>query len=251
MNLPTLAQRLAARERPRGWPVMKQRWSRLLFLHWRVDPDLLRPLLPPGLHLDLHEGAAWLGVVPFLMERIRPIFLPPVRGLSWFLELNVRVYVHDDTGMPGIWFLSLDCNQPVAVNLARNLFLLPYQHARMRSGGTLATTAYQCLRRGEEEEASYTYGPAGDARTAEPGSEEFFLLERYILFSRGRNNRLFSGRVHHPPYRWAPAFCEKWSTLPLKWNGLPQPAIPPESVLWVDQVDVDVFPLRRLTAPLT
>lgn len=225
---------------------MKQRWSRLLFLHWRVDPDLLKPLLPPGLHLDLHEGNAWLGVVPFLMERIRPTYLPAVPWLSWFLELNVRIYVHDESGMPGVWFLSLDCNQPVAVTLARNLFLLPYQHARMRSGGTLAATTYHCQRQGAEGDAVFHYGPKGDARIAEPGSEEFFLLERYVLFSGDKHRGLFSGRVHHPPYRWAPASCEKWSSLPIQWNGLPEPNLVPESMLWAERVDVDVFPIRRL-----
>lgn len=248
--IPTLAQRLAARERPPRRPVMKQRWSRLLFLHWRVDPNLLTPLIPPGLHLDLHEGTAWLGVVPFFMERIRPTYLPAVPWLSWFLELNVRIYVHDDTGAPGVWFLSLDCNQPVAVTLARNLFLLPYRHARMRSGGTYAATTYHCQRHGEEGDALYHYGPASEQmEIAAPGSLEFFLLERYLLFSRGRDGGVFSGQVHHPPYRWAPGTCGKWSTLPIKWNGLPEPAAAPDSILWSGMVDVDVFPLRRLTAP--
>jgi uncharacterized protein YqjF (DUF2071 family) len=250
MTPPSLEQRLAVRERPPGRPVMKQRWSRLLFLHWRVEQDLLRPLLPQGLHLDLHEGEAWLGVVPFLMERVRPSLLPAVPGLSWFLELNVRTYVHDDAGVPGVWFLSLDCNQPVAVELARKLFLLPYQHARMRCGGDLADTRYRCLRRGEEEEAVYEYGPAGEALEAEAGSLEFFLLERYLLFSCGRNGRIYQGKVHHSPYRWAPAKCGKWSTLPVKWDGLPEPKGAPESALWVGQVDVDIFPLRHITAPL-
>ncbi len=249
MKTPDLAQRLALRERPSGPAVMRQRWSRLLFLHWPADPGLLRPLLPRGLHLDLREGTAWVGVVPFLMERVRPSYLPAVPGLSWFLELNVRIYCHDDAGKPGVWFLSLDCNQPVAVELARKLFLLPYEHARMRHGGTLAATRYHCLRRGETEEAVYEYGPAGDPATAEPGSLEFFLLERYLLFSSGRKGKLFHGRVHHAPYRWAPARCNSWSTLPLKWNGLPEPPEAPASALWVEQVDVEIFPLRRLTAP--
>jgi uncharacterized protein YqjF (DUF2071 family) len=249
MTAPTLEQRLAVRERPTGRPVMKQRWSRLLFLHWRVDPDLLRPLLPAGVHLDLHEGEAWLGVVPFLMERVRPVLLPAVPGLSWFLELNVRTYVHDDAGVPGVWFLSLDCNQPVAVELARNLFLLPYQHARMRCGGNLADTRYRCLRGGEEEEAVFEYGPGGAEQTAELGSLEFFLLERYALFSTGRNGRIYRGLVHHPPYRWAQAICSRWSTLPIKWNWLPEPPGEPESALWAEQVDVEIFPLRAVTGP--
>jgi uncharacterized protein YqjF (DUF2071 family) len=210
---------------------------------------LLRPLLPAGLHLDLHEGEAWLGVVPFLMERVRPVLLPAVPGLSWFLELNVRTYVHDDAGVPGVWFLSLDCNQPVAVELARNIFLLPYQHARMRCGGNLADTRYRCLRRGEEEEAVFEYGPGGVQQVAEPESLEFFLLERYALFSTGRNGRIYHGLVHHPPYRWAQATCGGWSTLPIKWNGLPEPPGEPESALWVERVDVEIFPLRALTVP--
>jgi uncharacterized protein YqjF (DUF2071 family) len=245
MTPPSLEQRLATRERPAGRPVMKQRWSRLLFLHWRVEPDLLRPMLPEGLHLDLREGEAWLGVVPFLMERVRPVLLPAVPGLSWFLELNVRIYVHDDAGVPGVWFLSLDCNQPVAVELARRLFLLPYQHARMRCGGDLAETRYRCLRRGEEEEAVYEYGPAGETREAAPGTLEFFLLERYVLFSKGRNGRIYEGRVHHAPYRWAAAKCGKWSALPVKWDGLPEPTSAAESALWVERVDVEIFPLRQ------
>lgn len=229
---------------------MKQRWSRLLFLHWSVDPELLKPLVPHGLHLDLHEGKAWLGIVPFLMERVRPVLLPAVPGLSWFLELNVRIYVHDESGQPGVWFLSLDCNQPVAVELARKLFLLPYKHARMRCGGERARSRYRCLRKGETEEAAYEYGPAGEAREAAPGTLEFFLLERYVLFSSGRNGRLYHGRVFHAPYRWAPAKCSLWSTLPVKWNGLPEPHGPPGSLLWVEQVDVEIFPLRQLlTAP--
>jgi len=249
VNLPSLEHRLAARARPAGRPVMKQRWSRLLFLHWSVDPELLKPLVPPGLHLDLHKGQAWLGVVPFLMERVRPVLLPAVPGLSWFLELNVRIYVHDESGQPGVWFLSLDCNQPVAVELARKLFLLPYKHARMRCGGERGHSRYRCLRKGETEEASYEYGPAGEAREAAPGTLEFFLLERYVLFSSGRNGRLYHGRVSHAPYRSAPAKCPLWSTLPVKWNGLPEPDGPPGSLLWVGQVDVEIFPLRQLTAP--
>ncbi len=244
---PTTGQRLACRTKPAGFAVMRQRWSRILFLHWQVDPAPLRALLPPGLHLDLHEGAAWLGIVPFFMERVRPSLLPVVPGLSWFLELNVRTYVHDDQGVPGVWFHSLDCNQPIAVELARNLFHLPYQHASMSCRNIGRGTEYTCLRRGESAEARFRYRPAGPAKVAVPGTLEFFLAERYLLYSAGKDDSLFEGRVHHEPYQLAPAECEEWSTLPAAWDGLPQPTLPPQSALWVDHVDVNVYPLRRLT----
>lgn len=246
MQTPSLDQRLACREKPCGFPVMRQRWSRILFLHWQVDPDPLRATLPPGLHLDLHEGAAWLGIVPFFMERVRPSFLPVVPGLSWFLELNVRTYVHDDNGVPGVWFHSLDCNQPIAVELARKLFHLPYQHASMSCRTFGRETDYVCRRKASPGEARFRYGPAGPAKVAEPGSLEFFLAERYLLYSADPSGRLFEGRVHHAPYQLAPAAVDEWSTLPAAWDGLPVPSFPPPSALWVDHVDVGVYPLRRI-----
>ena len=47
------------------------------------------------------------------------------------MELNLRTYVHDDSGNAGVWFFSLDCNQPLAVEIARRAFHLPYEHAVM------------------------------------------------------------------------------------------------------------------------
>lgn len=228
---------------------MQQRWSRLLFLHWRVDPEPLRAALPAGLHLDLHEGEAWLGIVPFRMERVRPSLLPPLPGLSWFPELNVRTYVHDDRGVPGVWFHSLDCSQPIAVELARRLFDLPYRHARMSCVESQGGIDYHCQRRGRSDLARYRYQPAGPARPAAPGSLDFFLAERYLLYAAAPDGRLFSGRVHHEPYLLAPADCTEWSALPAAWNQLPTPAGPPQSALWADRVDVRVYPLRPLVRP--
>ena len=130
MPAPTPEQRAATRVRPARSPVMFQSWRHLLFLHWAWDPAAIQATLPAGLHVDTFDGRAYLGVVPFWMDAVRPRFCPLVPGLSWFLELNLRTYVHTADGTPGVWFYSLDCNQPVAVQLARSLFSLPYVHAR-------------------------------------------------------------------------------------------------------------------------
>ena len=241
---PTLDQRLAIRDRPRGLAVMRQRWSKLAFLHWRIDPSLLRPRLPSGLHLDLHQGEAWLGIVPFFMDRVRPAGLPPLPFLSWFLELNVRTYVHDDEGTPGVWFFSLDCNQPLAVALARSRFHLAYEHARMSARRHDDRIHYTCRRKPGASTATYTYGPAAAAAPAEPGSLDFFLAERYLLYSASPDGTLHTGRVHHSPYRLAPADCPEWSALPAAWDGIPLPDRPPDSARYVEHVDVSVFPLR-------
>ena len=91
---PTDLERIAMRERPAGWPIMHQTWGKLLFMHWRIDQNLLRPLIPSQLSIDTFDGSAWIGVIPFTMWGIRASFLPPIPGTSAFHELNVRTYVH-------------------------------------------------------------------------------------------------------------------------------------------------------------
>ena len=98
---------------------MRQNWRELLFVHWPIPPEELRPLVPPHLELDLFEGTAYVGLVPFTMTGVRPVGLPPVRWLSRFHETNVRTYVHRDGRDPGVWFFSLDAANRVAVSLAR------------------------------------------------------------------------------------------------------------------------------------
>jgi uncharacterized protein YqjF (DUF2071 family) len=251
MKIPTMAQRLAERERPEGAPVMRQRWARLLFLHWAWDAGEIQRTLPPGLTVDLHEGRAWLGVVPFFMERVRPRGLPAVPGLSNFLELNVRTYVHDAQGRPGVWFYSLDANQWLAVVIARALFHLPYQHAAM--GATVSAGAgaveFRSQRAGTDRESRFDYGLPGDAMAGEAkaGTLEFFLVERYRLFAwDARGGQLFSGRVHHAPYRIAAAPDATWEDAAMGLAGFDAEGREPEHRCVARAVDVEIWPLRRV-----
>lgn len=243
---PTLEQRLALRERPNGSPVMRQTWAGLLFAHWPVDPALIAARLPPGLHVDTYDGQAWLGVVPFFMERVRPVGLPPLPWLSWFMELNLRTYVHDDSGNAGVWFFSLDCNQPLAVEIARRAFHLPYEHAVMRQVRTGNRIEYHSRRKAPGAlDAEYGYTVPTATRAAEAGSLEWFLVERYLLFSATPAGKIFQGRVHHAPYQIATASCEPLSTEPLRLNRFPVPVEPPASILTAAPVEVTIYPLRR------
>jgi uncharacterized protein YqjF (DUF2071 family) len=223
---------------------MRQRWSNLLFLHWPVDPLLIRSRLPEGLEPDLFDGQAWLGVVPFAMERVHPVGLPPLPWVSWFLELNVRTYVHDHSGRSGVWFFSLDCNQPVAVEAARRFFHLPYHHARMRAGLRDGEIVYSCRRRASPHESRFRYRPAHGGAPAREHSLEWFLVERYLLFTTDRAGRIRSGRVHHEPYRLAEAKCREWSSTPVDDDGLGRLGGPPVSMLAAEPVDVRIYPLH-------
>lgn len=231
--------------RPTGPVVMHQRWRRLLFLHWSWDARAVQATLPPELTVDSWDGRAWLGIVPFAMRRVRPRFCPPVGWLSDFLELNVRTYVRDARGRPGVWFYSLDCAQPVAVWAARTFFRLPYFRADMREERTAGEIRYYCRRVGQDAEARYVYQPAGMAAPASSESIEAFLVERYRLFAGGAGAPLFTGEVWHPPYEIQPVETSQWDATPLRQAGFDPGDRPPEHAAFAPGVDVRIFPLRR------
>ncbi|MFC5456647.1 YqjF family protein [Prosthecobacter fluviatilis] len=239
---PTLESRLAFRERPTRAHVMSQRWESLLFLHWRWDAAEIQSTLPPGLFVDTFQGDAWLAIVPFYMCGIRPRFCPPVRGISDFLELNVRTYVHDEQGRPGVWFYSLDCNQRLAVWTARTFFHLPYQNARMSAQVRDGCIDYRCQRGGEPAASHFRYRIAAESQIAEPGSLAFFLAERYLLFAQTPRG-IRCGQVHHTPYALAEASLEAWDAKPLLQAGFTDPRRPPDHIIGSSGVDVAVYPL--------
>ena len=199
--------RLRPTREPARRPVMRQSWRELLFLHWPIRPEDLRPLVPPQLELDLFEGTAYVGLVPFTMAGVRPVGLPPFRGISNFHETNVRTYVHREGRDPGVWFFSLDAANRLAVSLARTLFHLPYYHARMflereataRPGDPGPILYAGVRRRPDPLPASYLIRatPTGPIQPAQPGTLEHFLVERYLLYALA-NGQLFQGQVPSP-----------------------------------------------------
>src|SRR3569832_2218087 len=133
MNEPALKDinRLAPTVRPADRTVMYQSWRHLLFIHWVVLAESLAPMLPPGLTLDTFEGRAYVGLVPFTMIGVRPVWFPRFPPITDFHETNVRTYVHKDGANPGVWFLSLDAANALAVRVARGQWRLPYHFSRM------------------------------------------------------------------------------------------------------------------------
>ena len=240
------ADRLAMRRRPEGHPVMYQSWRNLLMLHWRLDPAAIQQQLPAGLTVDTYDGSAWVGVVPFLMRNIRPRWLPAVPHLSYFLELNLRTYAFNDQGIPGVWFFSLNANRRLAVFLARRWFHLPYHFCRMSAAlEDEGWTDYRTHRHGTptEQTCHYHYRPQGPSYVADPGSLEFFLAERYVLFAELPGGQLAHGRVHHRPYPLQPAEVEHHDRHLFAMDALPVPEQPFEHALYTCGVDVEVFPL--------
>ncbi|MEN7546466.1 DUF2071 domain-containing protein [Rapidithrix thailandica] len=256
MMTPTTQLQLQLRQRPhKQRTVMFQEWKKLLFLHWRVPADQIQKTLPPGLTVDTYQGEAFVGVVPFYMQNIRPVYCPAVPGISNFLETNVRTYVYDENGVPGVWFYSLDANQWLACWLGKNWFQLPYRYKKMQAqlrpplqSGFSDKVHYQ-LHHSSEKTTRIIYQGKGNAYSAEPGTLEFFLVERYALYAYAkRSDKLYRGRVYHPPYQIAPVAVESYEGLGYLSN-FEQVLTPPEHQLYSQGVKVDVYGLEEVWNP--
>lgn len=238
--------RLAIREPPKGWPIMYQVWDKLLFLHWPVPVEQMRPLIPESLEIDTFDGKAWIGVVPFTMYGIRPAFVPPIPFLSSSHELNVRTYVHRD-GVPGVWFFSLDAANPFIVIAAKMGFGLPYYHAKMELKVAGKTHHFRSHRNSQVQLAdlNVSWTLRGEAKEAAVGSLDFFLVERYCLYAVS-NGQLYRARIHHHPWPLSGADVESLSSTMVQAAGLEAPAGTPLAHALTEPLTVKVWYLERV-----
>ena len=235
--------RVAPTRRPAGWPAGYQDWRSLLFLHWPVPIEVLRPLVPACLEIDLYADVAYVGLTPFAVKAARPLGAPKALGLR-FLETNVRTYVHVDGRDPGVYFFSLDAASLIGVVGARLSLGLPYFLARMRArrrGATVEYAARRLANRRPRLAVRYEIGePLGPSR---PGSLQHFLLERYLLHLE-RWGKLWTVQVHHAPYPVQRARVLDIHDQLITADGLPEPAGLPPLVHYSPGVDVEIFPPR-------
>jgi uncharacterized protein YqjF (DUF2071 family) len=172
--------------------------------------------------------------------------LPAIPGLREFPELNVRTYVTLG-GKPGIHFFSLDAANAAAVLGARLSYLLPYFPARMsstRSGEWVTYESERLVARSAGARFRARYRPAGDVFEAAPGTLDFFLAERYCLYSVDRRGRIYRGEIHHDPWQLQAA------ELTIEANTMARPVgidfvVPPATLHFVRQQDTYIWPIRQ------
>ena len=205
---------------------MRQAWHDLLFAHWPLNPDNLRPLVPAPLELDIYDSRAWVAVTPFHMSDVRMRALPPIPGMSAFPELNVRTYVKFG-GVPGVFFFSLDAASRMAVIGARATFFLPYFHAEMRAEVKGESIRYRSRRRNSPAEFRGSYRPVARPRQREKGSLEHFLTERYCLYAFTPGGKLLRADIHHLPWPLQDAEAEIEVNTMAEAAGIRLPDQPP------------------------
>ncbi|MEI6401087.1 MAG: DUF2071 domain-containing protein [Actinomycetota bacterium] len=221
--------------------VMVQRWADLVYLHWRYDPAVVQALLPDGLEVDVADGSAWVGLIPFRMEGLGLPHLAPLPLVGTFPEVNVRTYVVRN-GRRGVWFFSLDVDRILPVAAARAGFHLPYCLARAshaRAGDVITTSVHRRWPRpphdtGDTAIAVRDLGPD----TADDPLDRF-LTARWGLFATTRSGRLRYAPVDHPAWPLRHAEVLHLDDRLVAAAGLPSPEGEPR-VRWSPGVDVRI-----------
>ncbi|MEV2270003.1 YqjF family protein [Nonomuraea africana] len=211
------------------WPVMYHHWSNITFVHWRYPRTLVQSLVPDSLTVETFDGAAWVGLTPFLMEDVRMPGLPAVPWLSRFPETNLRTYVRDARGRSGIWFLSMEAGQLPAALGGRAGYWLPYFWSDMSVETDGGLWRYRSRRRWPGPIGARCDGDVEiGAELAEGERDELahFLTARFLLFTLVAG-RLAAAEVEHPPWPLRHARLARLDQDLLRVAGLPAPDHPP------------------------
>jgi uncharacterized protein YqjF (DUF2071 family) len=189
--------RILATTTHRPWPLPAgawryyQEWNQALFLHWKVPMELLAPLVPSALQVDTCAGEAWVSLVAFTMQRIRPRFLPAWAPVSDFHEINLRTYVVKD-GKAGVYFLNIEAQKRVSAYISRLLSGLPYERASMSRSQQRYRS--ENARKGFHLDVEFNIGVDVTSKS----ELDTWLTERYCLYLEQ------AGTVHRYDIQHAP-----------------------------------------------
>jgi len=175
-----------------------QEWKYLTFMHWKVSPEILSYHIPKGLELDLFEGKAYIGLIPFLMKDVHPRLLFPLNGISNFPEFNIRTYVKVKN-KPGVFFLTLDAQSYITCLYAPYAYGLPYNYSKGSIKVDNKKYTWNSKRSRQGFELSGFSKIKSEVATLKTGTLEEFLFERYCLFSL-RKNKICIGYIQHDPW---------------------------------------------------
>ncbi|WP_121821361.1 YqjF family protein [Halostella salina] len=201
-------------------------WRDLLFAHYPVAPDWLRPHLPDAATLDTYDGQAWLGVVALTMTDVRPSFAPFGRT---FPQVNLRTYVTID-GDPGVYFLSMDADERLGVTAARRTLGVPYYlaDASVRRRGAEVTFESERVQAGEPDARfRATYEPDGPLEPVEDGSFGSYAVDRYRLYLPGRGG-IYTAVLDHDPWRLRTAVADIGENTLFSAAGVGRPSAAPQ-----------------------
>ena len=221
---------------------ISQEWRELTFMHWKVDPERLKPHLPDGLEIDLFNGEAYVGVIPFVMKNVRPRGLPSVPGISTFAEFNVRTYVTKD-GQAGVFFLTLDAKSLVTCSYAPRAYGLPYRYAKAKVKYEGESLQWRSRRSSDGAELIGSTSNKGPLQSSDSNTLEHYFFERYCLYTE-HHGCIRRAYVYHQPWSFTEAEVILESNSLLESYNMGLDALSPDLIHYSQGLLVKTWPIE-------
>lgn len=192
------------RKSEKSFMPISMEWMDLLFIHWEVDPILIQKYLPDGVKVDTFEGKGYLGIVPFVMNKLTFSQIPFL--FTPFPEINVRTYIKVGD-VPGIYILHVTLNSKLGLILSKG-YEIEYNLeklmiSRIEQDITITSNKFNCI-----------CTPGSEHFFARKGSLEYWLTERYRLYLVKKDGNILYEDISH----------EQWTlqeaSISLKKNSL-------------------------------
>ena len=238
-------------------PFLKAQWRHLAMINYRVDPQLLEPLVPRGTHLDLYNGEALISLVGFMFLRTSVLGVP----IPWhrnFEELNLRFYVRRhvaDEVRRGVVFVKEIVPRRAIATIARIVYNENYaavpmrHHLTLDEAGRCSDAPLEYAFRAAGRWNHLRLRPFGPLEYPQVDSLEAFITEHYWGYCSQRDGGTIEYRVEHPQWQLRAAKDAEFACDVASVYGQPfaEPlSAPPHSALLADGSDVVVHRPVRL-----
>lgn len=235
---------------------LRAKWINLVMLNYEVDPDILKPYIPPATELDLWEGKCLVSMVGFLFKDTC------VRGIKWpfhvnFDEVNLRFYVKHFDGNEwkrGAVFISEIVPKPFIAVTANVLYkehyrALPMRHSIKRLDSDRKKYLYEWKFDGRWGNKIGGIVNQNDLKPILHGTQEEFIFEHYWGYNKINKKTTWEYQVEHITWNAATVIDPVFEADVAQLYGkafVPFLAKPPYSAFFADGSDVIVRSVEKI-----
>ena len=170
-------------------------WNNLIFVSYKVDPQILLPFLPNGTELDFHNGNCYVSLVAFMFRDTRVCNLP-IPGHINFEEVNLRLYVkpkYDQTKRSVVFIKEIVPKKAIEL-IANSLFYENYFTTKMNHEFHDNKYFYSWI--DHEIMNTLDFEITNDFYLPKEGSLQEFITEHYWGYTKAKENT-FEYEVKH------------------------------------------------------
>lgn len=182
-------------------PLIDHYWKNLFCIHFKIPPDLLKPLLHPSIGVDTWENNAYIGVFGLELYNLNFFRLPLIKQFKYksIIQLNIRTYVKNLQNEPTVYFFKLNANSRIGCLIAKTIYKLPYIYSSIY---------YQCAQHEgkmlmfrKNKRHAFSFDIEEDTFTASESPLASFFLERSKFNTTLEKNELYEGIIKHSPFQ--------------------------------------------------